>query len=714
MPVRELAEPHAQPEQLKRVLQPGCVAIIGASEDPSKRGYQAIGSLQSSGFTGPVYPVNPKGGFAKGLNFLTAIADLPSGVDVAVIAVPAAAVPGVLNDLADVEVAGAVVLADGFTSTTETGRRLSAEVQEISRTRGVRVVGPNTSGIAHVASGANLVGLPNIPSGPVSIVTQSGNMFLSVVADGQAANAPGIHSYIGLGNQLDLRYAECISALAADPSVKSIAVHCEGLPNGREFLTAAAQASVSTPIVMLQGGHSTAGQQTTLSHTGSISAPADVSAGVLRQAGVELVHRSDELAIVAGALATARPIDPNRHTVILSDGGGHAALAADAMDMRGLALASVNAATRDKLRELLGEGAALANPIDVAGATDANPMLLAECAEVLAKDPHVGAIQVIGLYGGYHVRFDSRLQDEELRTSERLVRLAQTAELPIMVQSCYAHQSLDNHQILCRGGIPVLSSIDQSVRVLGALSQRGIWLDTQEERSNLQTHNTTTSDDLSEARLIDEARGRELLSRAGLAIAPWVLATSAAEAADAVNSFDAPCALKVVSADVAHKSDIGGVKLHVQGSDASQAWDAIMAAVKSRCPGADVRGVLVTPVIRSSFEFLVGARRDPIFGPIVTFGAGGVLVEISKDVAFRAAPLTHREAHEMIDETVIGNVLDGYRGLIEVSKSAMADFLVSIGQLLMTETQIVELDLNPIVTAGDKILPLDVRVISTS
>src|SRR5699024_10902748 len=129
---------------------------------------------------------------------------------------------------------------------------------------------------------------------------------------------------------------------------------------------------------------------------------------------------------------------------------------------------------------------------------------------------------------------------------------------------------------------------------------------------------------------------------------------------------------------------------------------------------ADVRGVLVTPVIRSSFEFLVGARRDPIFGPIVTFGAGGVLVEISKDVAFRAAPLTHREAHEMIDETVIGNVLDGYRGLIEVSKSAMADFLVSIGQLLMTETQIVELDLNPIVTAGDKILPLDVRVISTS
>src|SRR5699024_1092741 len=210
--------------------------------------------------------------------------------------------------------------------------------------------------------------------------------------------------------------------------------------------------------------------------------------------------RSDELAIVAGALATARPIDPNRHTVILSDGGGHAALAADAMDMRGLALASLKAATRDKLRELLGEGAALANPIDVAGATDANPMLLAECAEVLAKDPHVGAIQVIGLYGGYHVRFDSRLQDEELRTSERLVRLAQTAELPIMVQSCYAHQSLDNHQILRRGGFPVLSSIAQSVRVLGALSLRGIWLDTQEERSNLRTHNTTSSDALSEAR----------------------------------------------------------------------------------------------------------------------------------------------------------------------------------------------------------------------
>src|SRR5699024_11172340 len=155
-------------------------------EDPSKRGYQAIGSLQSSGFTGPVYPVNPKGGFAKGLNFLTAIADLPSGVDIAVIAVPAAAVPGVLNGLADVEVAGAVVLADGVTATTEAGRRHQAEAQEISGTRGVGRVAPNTAGIPHVASGANLVGLPNIPAVPVSNVTQGGNMYLSVVADGQA------------------------------------------------------------------------------------------------------------------------------------------------------------------------------------------------------------------------------------------------------------------------------------------------------------------------------------------------------------------------------------------------------------------------------------------------------------------------------------------------------------------------------------------------
>jgi len=708
MPVKKTADP----EQLKRVLQPGSVAIVGASEDPSKRGYQAIGSLQSSGFTGPVYPVNPKGGFAKGLNFLTAIADLPIGVDVAVIAVPAAAIPRVLNDLADVEVAGAVVLADGFTSTTESGRRLSAEVQEISRTRGIRVVGPNTSGIAHVASGANLVGLPDIPSGPVSIVTQSGNMFLSVVADGQASNAPGIHSYIGLGNQLDLGYAECISALAADPSVKAIAVHCEGLWHGREFLAAASHAARSTPIVMLQGGLSTAGRQTTLSHTGSVSAPADVSAGVLRQAGVELVHRSDELAVVAGALATAAHMNPNRQTVILSDGGGHAALAADAMDMQGLALAELNTATRDELGELLGQSAALANPIDVAGATDANPMLLAECAEVLAKDPHVGAIHIIGLYGGYHLRFDSRLHDEELRTSERLVRLAQTTEIPIMVQSCYAHQGLDNHETLRRGGIPVLSSIDQSVRVMRALSQRGMWLGTRDERSVLQASSTTTNKE-PDSLLLDEAHGRELLSQAGLPMAPWALATSAAEAIDAVNAFDVPCALKVVSADVAHKSDIGGVKLHVNGSGAGPAWDEIMASVTSRCPGAEIRGVLVTPVIRSSFEFLVGARRDPTFGPLVTFGAGGVLVEISKDVSFRAAPLTRREAHEMIAETAIGNVLDGYRGLTTVTKSQMADFLVSIGQFLTTESQIAELDLNPIVTAGDKILPLDVRVITS-
>ncbi|MBO0848581.1 MAG: CoA-binding protein, partial [Pseudonocardia sp.] len=385
---------------LDRLLDPRSVAVIGASSDPGKRGYQAVRALRLSGYPYPVYPVNPRGGELFGVPVLTSIERLPFGVDTALVALPGRVVPGVLRELAKVGVAGAVVLANGFRESGPAGAALEDELSAAIAGTSLRVVGPNTSGILNAASGANLVGVSDVPVGPVSVLTQSGNMLLSLLADDRAGGGPGFHSYVGLGNQLDIGYHECLAYLARQPDTKSIAVHTEGFTDGRAFLVAAAEATRSCPVVLLRGGRSEAGRRSALSHTGSVAGSDAVASAVLSQAGVELVDRSDELAMLAGVLATADPVPTGRGVAVLSDGGGQATLAADALGAAGVGLADLAEDTRSALRALLGEPASVANPVDVAGATDTDPALFAAAADLLFRDPSVGVVLIVGLFGG--------------------------------------------------------------------------------------------------------------------------------------------------------------------------------------------------------------------------------------------------------------------------------------------------------------------------
>ncbi|MGV9544380.1 CoA-binding protein [Nocardia beijingensis] len=327
---------------LERLLDPRSIVVVGASADPAKRGHQVIRALREGGYAHPVYPVNPNADRILGLDVCASIDEVPAGADVALIAVPAAAVPGVLRECAAAGIAGAVVLANGFGEIGADGADLAAALVEVIEETGIRVIGPNTSGLLNLTSGANLVGLRDVPRGPISVITQSGNMLLSLVNDDRAAKGPGFHAYVGLGNQADVRYDECLVELARHPETGVVAIHSEGFADGRSFLVAAARTVPETPVVLLRGGRSEGGRRAAASHTGSIAGSDAVATAVLRQAGVELVDRSDELAVVAGALALCAPIAPGRTVAVLSDGGGHAALAADALAARGIEAARLS------------------------------------------------------------------------------------------------------------------------------------------------------------------------------------------------------------------------------------------------------------------------------------------------------------------------------------------------------------------------------------
>jgi len=409
-------------------------------------------------------------------------------------------------------------------------------------------------------------------------------------------------------------------------------------------------------------------------------------------------------------LATTEPILHGKGVVVLSDGGGHATLAVDSLVRQGVPLCHLSPDTQHKLRNLLGPAAAVHNPIDVAGATDADPTRFIHTAEVLVSDPGVGLILIVGMFGGYHSRFDVSLEQAENHSAQELVALTSRSRVPVVVQSCYAAEKPANLRILQARGIQVLQSIDHATRAVAALHRRGVHLATFSARSPLG--GAAPADPLTEpGQVLDEPAARRLLAMAGLDVGAWEFTEHIGEVAAIVDAFGSPCALKVISPHIIHKSDVGAVTLNVTAPDAAAAATAMVTNVKKNMPNADISGILITPMADAGVELLIGATRDPIFGPIVAFGSGGIAVEVDRDITFRAAPLTLLEANEMIDETRISAKLAGYRHVPPVDRTALAEMLVQVGHIASTRASLRELDLNPVIASGSTLVPVDVRVV---
>jgi len=602
---------------LDAVFRPGSVAVVGASTDPRKRGYQALETLGRSGFGGRVLPVNPKGGEILGLRVHRSVEEVPGVPELALICTPAPTVPGILEACGRKGIRAAVILAVGFGESDEEGRRLEARIREVARSSGVRVVGPNTSGILNTHHGLNLIGARDVPPGDLALLVQSGNVALSLMLEAEErwGSAPprdeggdpgsavdggprGISICASVGNEAGVGFHEYLEYLGREERTRAVAVYAEGFSEPRAFLSAAARLTPRTPVVLLKGGRSDVGRAVARSHTGAVSAPYDLLRAGLRQAGVEEVLRGDELLPVAETLAGQPAPDPGRGVAILSDGGGQGTLAADALTEAGVGLASPAQETRSALRELLGRAAAVGNPVDLAGRADAEPGVFARCLELLVGDPAVGCVLVVGLFGGYHVRFADELEEGEVEAARSMARTAAEAGRGILVHSMYASRSTPPLEVLRRAGVPVVGSLDVACRCVTALVRRGGATDRGWDPAGWEADASSGGDALPAAeasnardpavRALTEPEARALVAGAGVPVVPGVHCRSEEEARDAARRLGGALAAKVVSAGIPHKTEAGGVILGVEGPDeGAAAYRTLVERGREHLAGAD-------------------------------------------------------------------------------------------------------------------------------
>ena len=739
---------------LDRLFEPRSVAVVGASADSAKRGHQILRALGRTGYCGAVHAVNPSGGRILDRPVLPSVADLPEGVDLAVLCTPAATAPSLVRACGRRGVGAAVVLAVGFGESGTEGERLEAELRAAGRAGGVRIVGPNTSGLVNLHAGLNLIGARGVRRGGIALVVQSGNIALALMNEITARTADGVSICCGLGNRADVGFGEVLAYLGEHEPTRAVVVHAEGIGDGRDFLRAASAAAQRKPVIVIKGGRTAGGAVAARSHTGALAGPSDRLRAGMKQAGIVEVVRTDEVTAVAATLALQpawqggasghsdgdnRP-DARSGVAILSDGGGQSVLAVDALSRLNAPMAVLSSPTQAALRRTLGPAAAVGNPVDVAGAADADPRAFSSAVGLLAADPAVALVVVVGLFGGYGIRFLDRLTGPETEAARDMAATMRAAGKGLVVHSIYASRASAPLQALREAQVPVIESLEAACRAAAELERRGRaarprWppdgrsAEPRAAKGNRRACGVKSpSPKRGGHRTIDAAReegrvalteleARELLADAGVAFEPARIARSASEAASASASAGQSVAMKALSKHVLHKSDAGGVVLDV--ADAGQArrtFDRIARAVgeyaRDRGLPEEPCRVLVSPMLPAPVaELLVGACRDPHLGPVLTVGAGGVWTELLADAVHRVLPVPDGEIATMLGELKASPVLAGARGKPAACVDAIVEAATAVAQCIRTHRDITEVEINPLFAYPHKAVPVDARVV---
>ncbi|HLR13598.1 MAG TPA: acetate--CoA ligase family protein [Burkholderiaceae bacterium] len=704
---------------LHDIIAPDSIAVIGASSDPTKRGYTAVLGLVTGGYQGDIYPVNPRLTEILGVPAVASLSDIEGPVDLALICTPASTLVNILKECGQKGVKGAIILAAGFRETGEQGERLEAEVLRVAQENGVRIIGPNTSGMFNLHKNVNLLSLEAVRPGGIGIVSQSGNMLLALAMEAEHNGFIGFSTYVGPGNQTDVGFNDYLEYLGEDPNTDVAVLYVEGFRDGRALLEVARKVTPKKPVVIYKSGATEVGKKSAASHTGALAGSYEMTVDVLRQHGVTVVSQSDQILPVAEALSLLYPAKSKR-IAIVADGGGQATIAADRIVEAGLELAELSETTRERLAGILLPQASLANPVDVAGTSDTNPEVLAQCIEIISQDKAVDAVILIGMFGGYHIRFDQSLLSNEIRTAAAMIEFKTRNQKPLVVHSIYAERRPSSLHLLRKAGIPVHASIENAVAILRALSDRGSFLkqlESPHENSTVESSSPAIEALFNQAqqenRDLLEFEARDVLRSHGINVAKEVVVRSVEELEEKAAVFGGqPLVMKVMSKDILHKSDAGGVKLNLRGPEALKAaWQEINDNARQYDANADVHGVLLAPMVKPGVEVIIGVVQDPVFGPVMMFGLGGIFVEVLQDVAFRAIPLSSHDAWSMLDQLNASQILDGVRGQAAVDKQALVDLMLNVATMAESHPQIAEIDLNPVALYEDGYAILDARII---
>ena len=707
---------------LSALFAPAGIVVIGASADPAKWG----GAIARQALRGPrhrpVHLVNRRGGQILGQSAWVRATEIGEPVDLAVICVPATAFDEALDDALDVGARAIVAITAGFGETGAEGlARQQAAVDRVRAAGGV-LVGPNCLGLVDNTTGLYLASDP-FDAGSVALLSQSGNLALELGLR-LRRRAAGFSRFVSLGNQADVTLAELVDDCARHDGTETIAVYAEDFADGRAFAEAAARSP--KPVVLLTAGRGAASARGALSHTGAMTTPADVIAAVCRDAGIHQASTPRELATVLTALGTGRRA-AGRRIAVLTDGGGHGALAADAVEAAGLRVPELSAPLQAELMTGLWEQSATGNPIDLAGMGEQEPASYATTASALVDAPELDGVLLTGYFGGYSADrsgpeagqapaagsaaasgLGGGLGDGEIAAAHRIAALHAGSDRPFVVQSMYPDSP--SCTILADAGIPVFDAIEDAARALAAVCADAP-AGTPATAPAPATRRVVRA--LPPARTPLAEVGyfavRDLLSGHGLSFPAAVPAADGAQVLAAADTLTGPFVLKAVH--LLHKSDAGGVALGLRGQDALAAAWGRMDAVFSDSPVPPAYSVEEMADLRDSVELIVGVRRDPRFGPVVMVGLGGIATETLKDTAFALAPIAPDAAELLLRSLRSSALFDELRGRPALDLAAAAEAVCAVARAAAEHPEIAELEVNPVLLSPRGVLALDARAV---
>ncbi|HEX6589766.1 MAG TPA: acetate--CoA ligase family protein [Longimicrobiales bacterium] len=693
---------------LDPILKPRSVAVVGASRAEHTIGHQVVSNLILRGYTGAVYPVNPKASAVHSIPAYARVADIPTPPDLAVVVVPKEYVADVAEECGAAGVRGLVVISAGFREIGGTGVEREQRLVDVVRGHGMRMVGPNCLGVlnTHPDVRMNATFAPVMPPhGRAGIVSQSGAIGLSVL-DYAAEYGIGVSQFVSIGNKPDVSGNDVLLQWEDDDTVEVILLYVESFGNPAKFREIASRIARRKPIIALKGGRSQSGGAAASSHTGALAANDVAVDALLAQSGVLRAGSIEELFDMAMGFS-GQALPRSRRTVVVTNAGGPGILVADALEMHGLEVPPLADETVERMRPLFPEEASLRNPLDMIAS--ARPASYRTALGHALADPGVDAAVAI---------FVPPLGVKQEAVAEAIAASAQEhAQKPVFAVLMGREGLNQGRAELNEARIPAYIFPESAARALAAMNRYREWVERPASRIR--------EFDIDVARaqaLIDRTRaeGRtrlrepealELLEIYGIPVAGARLATSPAEAERAARDLGGRVVLKVVSPDIVHKSDIGGVRVGVAPEQVAGEYGAILERVRRAQPDAHVEGVLVQRMGGSGHETIAGISRDRLFGPLVMFGLGGIFVEAIGDVVFRVAPIDEAEAHDMINSIRGSKILGGVRGQAPADVDAIADVLMRLARLAVDLPGVRGLDVNPLLAGEAGVTALDARVI---
>jgi acetyltransferase len=690
------------------LFHPKSVAVIGASGKREKVGYGVFSNLVGGGFPGKIHGVNPSGGQLLGRRVYSSIEEIPGPVDLGVFVVPPPAIIEGIPRLAEKGMKAAVVISAGFKETGGEGVGLERALREAAVKASVRVLGPNCLGLINTHARLNAsfaAGTP--PSGSIAFFSQSGALCTAIL-DWAIGENVGFSKFISLGNKADISESDVMEYLSKDEETRVILGYVESVDDGVRFLNASREVTARKPVILVKAGSTAAGARAASSHTGSLAGSDRAYDAAFRQAGILRAETMEDLFDLALGFAL-QPIPRGDRLLILTNAGGPGILAADTAEKLGIPLAEINTGLRGLLSGKLPPTASLGNPVDIIG--DARADRYREVFSVVREDPSIDAVLVL---------LTPQAMTEPEKTARAAVMQLAGSGKTVMASFLGEASVREARKILTAGGIPQYPVPERAVRSLhGMLRYRRIREIPPPEREDVpgirrETAETAIRSALAEGkRTLGEEESRVILEAYGFLFPRHATARTSAEAVDAFRGMKGPVVMKIVSPDILHKTDVGGVRLGLADADAvAGAFVEITSCVRRMNPDAWIAGVSVQEMVRGGRELILGMSRDPQFGPLLMFGLGGINVEVLKDVSFRVAPVSRREAVGMVREIRAYPLLASFRGSAPSDEGGIVDALLRISRLSLDFPEIQELDINPVMVMqkGRGIRAIDCRM----